>query len=166
MTQAGPGLPLLRRKGSQLPEFTITRQIDAPVEAVWAVLEDFGDIQGWSPGVTSSNLTSEGPVSAGSTRHCDFAPFGGVNERIERYEPNTRLTVDLYETFKLPISGAVADFNIAPNDGGTELTLVYSYTLNRMGRVAKGYTDKQMRKGIGGLAKGLQQESERIATSA
>lgn len=74
--------------------------------------------------------------------------------------------VDLYETFKLPISGAVADFNIAPNDGGTELTLVYGYALNRLGRVAKGYTDKQMRKGIGGLAKGLQQESERIATSA
>lgn len=34
-----------------------------------------------------------------------------------------------------------------------------------MGRLAKGYTDKQMRKGIGGMAKGLQQESERIATA-
>jgi uncharacterized protein YndB with AHSA1/START domain len=144
----------------------MTRQIDAPVETVWEVLRDFGDIQRWSPGVTHSNLTSEGPVTEGSTRHCDFAPFGGVNERIERYEPNARLTVDLYETFKLPISGAVADFKIAPNDNGTELTLHYSYTLNRMGRVAKSYTDKQLRKGIGGLAKGLQQESERIATSA
>jgi uncharacterized protein YndB with AHSA1/START domain len=152
-------------EGTQLPDFTITRQIDAPVESVWAVLQDFGDIQRWSPGVTDSNLTSEGPVREGSTRHCSFAPFGGVDERIARYEPNARLTVDIYETFKLPISGAVADFNIAPNDGGTQLTLVYSYTLNRFGRVAKSYTDKQMRKGIGGMAKGLQRESERIATS-
>ena len=63
--------------------------------------------------MTDSGLTSSGPVSEGSTRYCDFAPFGGVSERIDRHEPNQRLTVNLYETFKLPISGAVADLNIA-----------------------------------------------------
>ncbi len=145
-----------------MSEFTITRQIGAPVEKVWEVLNDFGGIHKWSPGVTASELTSEGPVAEGSTRHCDFAPFGGVNERIERYELHERLTVNLFETFKLPISGAIADFNIAPNDGGTELNLHYSYTPNMLGRLVKGYTDKQMRKGIAGLAKGLQIESERI----
>ena len=149
-----------------MPEFTIVRQIDAPVETVWEVLHDFGDIHRWSPGVTDSELTSQGPVSEGTTRHCDFAPFGGVNERIERHEPNERLTVNLYETFRLPISGATADFNIAPQDGGTELTIHYSYAPNLLGRLMKGYTDTQMRKGIGGMAKGLQQESERIAATA
>jgi uncharacterized protein YndB with AHSA1/START domain len=148
-----------------LPEFTVTRQIDAPVETVWEVLHDFGDIQRWSPGVTTSELTSNDPVGEGATRQCGFAPFGGVHEKIDLHEPNERLTVNIYETSKLPISNAVADFNIAPKDGGTELTLHYSYTLNAMGRLVKGYTDKQMRKGIGGMAKGLQQESERIATA-
>ncbi len=148
-----------------MPEFTITRQIAAPVEKVWEVLNDFGDIQRWSPGVIGSELTSDGPVSQGSTRHCDFAPLGGVNERIDIYEPNRRMTVNLYETFKLPISGAVADFNIAPHDGGTALTIHYSYTPNRLGRLLKGTTDKQMRKGIGGMAKALQRESERFAGS-
>jgi uncharacterized protein YndB with AHSA1/START domain len=146
-----------------MPEFTITRQINAPVAAVWEVLDDFGDIQRWSPGVKSSELTSSGPVIEGSTRHCDFAPFGGVNERVDRHLPNERLTVNLYETFKLPISAAVADFNIAPNDEGTMLTLDYGYTPNRLGRLVKGYTDKRMRKGIGSLAEDLQRESERIA---
>ena len=145
-----------------MPEFTITRQIDAPVEKVWEVLNDFGGIQQWSPGVKHSELTSDGPVSDGSTRHCDFAPFGGVNERIERHEHHERLTVHLYETFKLPISAATADFNIEAKEGGTELNLHYSYTPNLLGRVLKGYTDKQMRKGIGGMAKGLQRESERV----
>ncbi len=149
-----------------MPDFTINLQIDAPVEKVWEVLHDFGDIQRWSPGVTDSELTTDGPVVEGSTRHCDFAPFGGVNERVDRLEPNKRLTVNLYETFKLPISGGVADFNIAPQDSGTELTLHYTYTPNLLGRLAKGYTEKQMRKGIGAMAKGLQQESERIATTA
>ena len=149
-----------------MPEFTITRQIDAPIETVWEVLHDFGDIQRWSDGVTESSLTSEGPVSEGSTRQCDFAPFGGVHERVDLHVPNERLTVKIYETFKLPISEATADFNIAPHDDGTELTVHYSYTLNFLGRVAKGYTDKQMRKGIGAMTKGLKEESERLAMAA
>lgn len=146
-----------------MPEFTITRQINAPIESVWDVLHDFGDIARWSPGVVSSALTSEGPVGEGSTRSCDFAPFGRVHERIEQHQPHERLTVHIHETFKLPISGAIADFHVAPEDGGTKLTLHYSYTPNLLGRLLKGYTDKQMRKGIGAMAKGLERESERIA---
>lgn len=45
-----------------MPEFAITRHIEAPVESVWEVLNDFGDIQRWSDGVTGSDLTSQGPV--------------------------------------------------------------------------------------------------------
>ena len=145
-----------------MPEFTITNHIDAPVERVWAVLDDFGGIAQWNSGVKRSSLTSDGPVSEGSTRRCDFAPVGGVNERIETYVPNERMTIDLFETFKLPISGAVADFNLAPDGVGTTLTLHYSYTPNRLGKVAKGTTAKQMRKGIGGLADELKLESERL----
>lgn len=145
-----------------MPQFTMNRHIDAPVEAVWAVLDDFGGIQTWNPGVTFSELTSDGPVQEGSTRHCDFSPFGGVDERIDRYEPNQRMTVDLYDTFRLPISRAEADFNIAPGDTGTELTLNYTYDLNFLGKLMKGYTDKLLRRGIGGLAKSLQEESERV----
>jgi uncharacterized protein YndB with AHSA1/START domain len=148
-----------------MPEFTLTRQIAAPVDKVWEVLDDFGDIARWSPGIKRSALTSQGPVSEGSTRHCDFAPLGGVNERIDTYLPNERMEVNLYETFKLPISNAVADFKIASNDDGTELTLHYRYTPNRLGRVAKGSTDKQMRKGISGLVDDLQTESERLAAT-
>ena len=135
------------------------------MEAVWEVLDDFGDIQRWNPGVKASALTSSGQVEKGSTRHCDFSPIGAVNERIERHQPKERLTVDINETFKLPISGAVADFKLAPDGGGTVLTLDYSYTLNRVGRMAKGITDKQMRKGIGGMVDGLEAESKRVSDS-
>lgn len=146
-----------------MEEFTITRQIYAPVETVWEVLDDFGDIQRWNAGVKASALTSDGPVGAGATRHCDFAPFGADNERIDHYEPTVRMTVNIHETFKLPISDAVADFSLAAHDAGTALTVHYTYTLNRVGRMAKGTTDKQLRKGLGGMAEGLQQEAERIA---
>lgn len=146
-----------------MPEFTITRQIAAPVETVWEVLHDFGDIQRWNPGVKFSELTSQGDVTEGATRRCDFAPFGSVNERISHHAHEQRMTVHIYEAFKLPISEAHADFNIAANGGGTELNLHYRYDLNWMGRLFKGYTATQMRKGIGGLAKSLGEESERLA---
>ncbi|NNC40291.1 MAG: SRPBCC family protein [Acidimicrobiia bacterium] len=146
-----------------MSEFTIIRQIDAPLETVWEVLHDFGDIQRWNPGVVASELTSEGPVGEGSTRSCDFAPFGGVQERIDRHIPHERLTVNLYETSKLPINSAIADFNIAEKNGGTELTLHYSYRPNFLGRVTAPFTKKLLGRGIGGLAKSLQQESERLA---
>ena len=146
-----------------MPEFRIERRIEAPVEVVWRVLDDFGDIQRWNPGVKASQMTSAGPVGEGTTRHCDFTPLGGVNERIALHEPQQRLTVEINETFKLPISGAVADFRLAPDGEGTALTIEYSYTLNRLGGLAKGTTDKQLRKGLAGLAEGLAKESERFA---
>ncbi|RLE26161.1 MAG: hypothetical protein DRJ50_01500 [Actinobacteria bacterium] len=148
-----------------MPEFTITRRIEAPVEKVWEVLGDFGNIARWNPGVKRSSLTSEGVVSEGSTRHCDFAPLGGVEERIETFVPSERMTVVLFDTSKLPISGGVADFNLAGDDDVTELTLNYTYTLNRLGRMAKGTTDKQLRKGLSGLADSLAEESVRISAS-
>lgn len=148
-----------------MPEFTITRRIGAPVETVWGVLDDFGDIQRWNPGVKASALTSAGPVREGSTRHCDFTPFGGVHERIDRHLPNERMTVNIHETSRLPISDGLADFRLAPDGEGTSLNLDYSYNLNRLGRMAKGYTDRQLRKGLAGLVDGLQLESERIANS-
>lgn len=148
-----------------MSEFTITRQIEAPLETVWEVLHDFGDIQRWNPGVVASELTSEGPVSEGSTRRCDFAPFGGVHERIDLHIPHERMTVNLYETWRLPISGAVADFNIAAKDEGTELILHYSYTRNLLGRLTGRFTDRILRRGIEGLARSLQLESERLAST-
>lgn len=75
------------------------------------------------------------------------------------------MTVKLHETFKMPISGATADFKLAPNDEGTMLTLDYSYTLNRLGRPTKGFRGKQMRNGMGGLTQDLPRESERVAAS-
>jgi hypothetical protein len=59
----------------------------------------------------------------------------------------------------------VADFSLAPHGDGTELTLNYRYTLNRLGRLAKGQTDEQMRKGMNGLADDLDNESRRIAAN-
>ncbi|MGB9359106.1 MAG: hypothetical protein WCC01_11175 [Acidimicrobiia bacterium] len=41
------------------------------------------------------------------------------------------MTVHLYETFKLPISDAITDFNLASSNGGTAIAGHCRYTRNR-----------------------------------
>jgi uncharacterized protein YndB with AHSA1/START domain len=146
-----------------LPELAIQRQIQAPPEVVWEVLNDFGEIQRWSPGVKYSVLTSEGPVGLGSTRHCDFTPMGRAEERIETYEPLQRMTVRLYDMAWMPLVDATADFRLAASDGGTDLTFHYSFTPNLLGRLMGRVFGSQMHKGLEGIVDGLRRESEHLA---
>ncbi len=71
--------------------------------------------------------------------------------------------MDIYEAFKLPMKRATADFGLAPEGEGTEVTLHYRYEPNLLGRLMQGPLDKQMRKGMAGLLRGLQAESEHMA---
>ena len=97
------------------------------------------------------------PATLDFSARWDGNPGGNIG-----WFPAERLTVDIYETSKLPMSSAIADFNVAAADGGTLLTLHYSYAPNFMGRIMKRSVDKQMRKGMGVLAKDLQKAAEGI----
>ena len=149
-----------------MPQVTVTKKVNAPIETVWEILHDFGDVQRWSSGVTRSELTSEGPVGEGSTRHCDLAPFGAVEERIVHHDPQERITIELYETSKMPISSGVADITVAPDGDATDVTINLSYELGTMGRMMKGTTHKQMTKGMENLAASLELEALRMVASA
>ncbi len=142
--------------------FTVSRQIDAPVDRVWEVLDDFGDIQRWNPGVTASALTTEGDVSLGSERVCELKPIGTIKERITSYKPGEQMTIHIYEMAKLPLEEGIADFALAPVNGGTEVTIDYRYTASV--RLMEPFMKKPLTKGLGGLLKGLQIESEKVAS--
>jgi carbon monoxide dehydrogenase subunit G len=148
-----------------MPELTIVRRIATDPAVVWSVLDDFGDIARWSPGVKHSILTSEGPVGLGSTRHCDFVPMGQVNERIEGYELGRSMTIRLYDFVKMPLSDATAAFHLVAEGGETRLTFHCDFTPNLVGRVFGRALEKQMRKGLERLVDGLQREAERQVTS-
>ena len=75
------------------------------------------------------------------------------------------MTVALHTVYKMPIDDAVADFRLSPDGDATTLTLDVQYRPNRLGRVTKRTTDKQMRKGMGALADDLARESERVAAA-
>ena len=52
-------------------EFKEAIIIESPIDQVWDVLTDIGSIAEWNPGVVASELTSEGAITKGSSRHCD-----------------------------------------------------------------------------------------------
>lgn len=147
-----------------MPEFATTRRIHAPVDIVWEVLDDYGNIQRWSPGVRRSRVTSAGPVGMGTTRFVAFR-IGGATERIDVYEPYRRMTVTLVETFKLPMASARADFMLTAFDTDSEVTIHYSYTPNWVGRLLQRVLVRNLSKGVNGIMTGLQRECERIAAS-
>jgi hypothetical protein len=76
------------------------------------------------------------------------------------------MTVNLVETFKLPMSGALVDFRLRPIDAATELTFHYSYTPNLIGRLLGKLLGKQLSTGLDGIVTGLQRECERRAAQS
>ena len=55
---------------------TVSKAIDAPIDAVWAPWADFGNVYTWHPIVEHSELVGDSvdqPIRVGSKRQCDFA---------------------------------------------------------------------------------------------
>ena len=142
---------------------TLTEWIDAPPADVWEVLDDFGSIERWSPGVKRSFLTTPGPTAVGTTRHCDFIPFGSAKERIEEYDPERRLAVRLHDLRGMPFDEADAVFHIAPEAGGTRLTFEYTARAKGLARLFEGLIARLLRRGLRGLVEGLKHECETAA---
>ena len=142
-----------------MDNFTVSRTIDAPVNAVWNELADFGNIYVWNPGVTESYLTSDQGEGVGATRHCSLSPLGAIQERIVEWEPNRQLKINIYDFAKLPMKNAFADFRLEDlGDGRTRVDLHYEYENSALGRfIPRGYFRGQLERGMGGLLTGLDQ---------
>ncbi len=70
-------------------------EIDADVQDAWRVLAAYGDADQWASGVSLSlwDEPAEGADPVGTSRLCAVPLFGtNLHERIERWEPGSRLT--------------------------------------------------------------------------
>lgn len=145
-----------------MPTLSTTRQIDAPIETVWGVLDDYGNIARWSPGIARSEVTSIGPVGVGTTRHCKFKPFGSADERIEGYVAGKLMKIRLHNISGMPLSEAAAEFRLRERGTGTELTLLYDYTLPAFARFLSLIFKKKMGQGLDGIIDGLEAECNAV----
>ncbi len=104
-------------------------KINSPVEQVWEVVAQFGDIYKFSPGVPNSHLTSEQSGGVGATRHCDLAMAGAsIEERVIGWTENQLCTIEIYGGKKIPpFSSATGTFRLTADGEGTEVEFTLTF---------------------------------------
>lgn len=142
--------------------------IDAPAESVWAVLSDLEAVERYSKGVRRARFTSDAKEGLGASRHCDLAPFGTVEERIDVWEPQQRLRLAIFENTKMPFTRATADFSLTDEGEATRVSVLFDYT-PRFGFVGRLLNPlglrTQMQRGMKGLLTGLRRDVEARAAT-
>ena len=98
-------------------KISVEREVNAPAEDAWAVLDDFPNIAGWNSTIQSSQTIRDPDLVTGSgaERRCELGPGKVLEERIVDYADGERMTIDIFNTIGLPIESASSTFSIRPN---------------------------------------------------
>ena len=99
-----------------------TAQIAAPPADVYAFLAEPANLPRWQAGVVSSERTSPPPTAVGSTARVVLELMGqqvAAEITVREAEPDKRLTL----ATSVSGIGIVGTIDLAPNDGGTAITL-------------------------------------------
>lgn len=140
----------------------LTRTLDAPQSAVWAVLADYPNIADWNSGVKKSFSTGEATEGVGAKRHCDLAPLGALEETIQEWEPESKLAISIDEAAKLPIKKGLASFELGDAGDKTDFVLTYEYEpgWGPLAFIVGPMLDRQLKSGFGGFIDDLAKAAE------
>ena len=117
-----------------MEKFTVFNKaidIRMPVDKVWPILADFGNICHGHPAVQTSRVTSAQTSGVGATRHCDFTVMGGsAEERVTEWVEGQTVTVEVYELRKMPgLKTVTLRLDIKPNGVASVLTATMTYSM-------------------------------------
>lgn len=134
------------------------RVIDVSLNRVWAVLDDFGNIYKYNPGVKSSTLLSTTKSGIGAKRICHFYDGNSLKETITEYKDKQGYSFVLSD-FKLPLKMAKTKILVrAKGENATQIQVVLSFQpkFGPLGwLMAKVLLKPALKKAMKGLTKGL-----------
>ncbi|MGH1347797.1 MAG: SRPBCC family protein [Nannocystales bacterium] len=106
-------------------------EVDAPIEAAWAVIADFNDIYLWAPSVEDSRGITASQRCVGAGRQCTIKGFGKIDEVITDWKEGREFT---YAVGALgPFKGSRSRWQLESlSPTRSRLTLQLSYDM-RMG---------------------------------
>lgn len=96
-----------------MPSLEYTAIAQCPAEAVWTIVERFGDIAEWHPGISASSLISE-RADAGSVRELHLPTGEVLTERLTVLEPKQRSLGYRMEITPLPVENYEASVSVQP----------------------------------------------------
>jgi len=96
-------------------ELTVSDEVAAPAEAVWALVRDFGGLMNWSPGIEKCEVEGEG---LGAVRTLAMAGGLALREKLEAFDDAERsFSYSIVEPSALPFTGYLARFHVRPLGG-------------------------------------------------
>ena len=105
-----------------------TRTIDSPVGAVWNVIDDFGNVHRYHPGLKHSEGINDVATGVGAERRCDFYDGNTIHEELIERVPERRAAQNVFDLGSLPLETVVGSMDLEPIDGhSTEVTMTLSF---------------------------------------
>ncbi len=145
-----------------MSSFAIGTKINAPIEHVWQVLADIGNIYQWNPGVIESYCTTEQIAGVGASRFCNLGSNNYLDEKVVEWEDKQCLTIRIVGT-NLPFNTADIRFTLQPDNEATVVTVSPDYEL-KFGILGSlldyFYVRHSYMKGMKALLAGLKQHVE------
>lgn len=101
-------------------QISVQREVDAPADAAWAVVDDFANIANWTSSIQRSELVGDSNLASGlgAERVCELGPGKVLEERIVEYTDGERLTIDVYGVRGLPVKSSLSTFTVSAKGNG------------------------------------------------
>ncbi len=142
------------------------RTINAPRDAVWAVLDDFPRISTWSAGIQKSYATGDTNTATGlgAERRCELGGNKILDERISAYSPGESMTIEIWNVEGLPLKSSRVTFSVrSTGPASTEVVIDAEANPKLPGflvRLLHPLLSRAIAKKFAGLLDELAQESE------
>jgi hypothetical protein len=107
--------------GPSRKKAAVEQVIDAPPEAVWAVIGNFQDMS-WHPAVTKT--TGTGGSAPGATRTLTLQGGGEIMEKLEKYDAaghSLFYRIEQVDPKVLPVTNYSSTLSVAPAPDGSSL---------------------------------------------
>lgn len=96
----------------------------APVDRVWQVISNYGNVHLYHPKVKSAPILSENDKGVGAKRRCEFYDKSSVVEEVTNWYEGRSISVVLSEMTSMPLKKADATIQVEPVDSKTSLVSI------------------------------------------
>ncbi|RYE61982.1 MAG: SRPBCC family protein [Oxalobacteraceae bacterium] len=100
---------------------SIQAHIDAPIEQVWSMISDFGNLTRWHPQLERCETDGEG---VGARRTVYFVDWSAVEELTAVSHEHYSLSYLVVDSSRPPVIGASGCMKLMPDGAGTRLDWV------------------------------------------